>query len=103
MGFSGIGIWEIVLIFVVIVIVLGPHRLPEIARTLGRAFRVIKKAGSDLSLNITKELDDSKNQPSSPAGKNTATGQTPPVKDKSASPEQDSPTTKPEGRQQKNE
>ncbi len=84
MGFSGIGIWEIVLIFVVIVIVLGPHRLPEIARTMGRWFRTIKKAGSDLSLNITRELDDSKNQPSSTA-KTTDSKQIPPVKEKPAS------------------
>jgi Tat protein translocase TatB subunit len=60
MGFSGIGIWEIVLIIVVILIVLGPHRLPEIAKSLGRAFRAIKKASSDLSLNITKEIEETK-------------------------------------------
>ncbi|HEY97724.1 MAG TPA: twin-arginine translocase TatA/TatE family subunit [Dehalococcoidia bacterium] len=60
MGFSGIGIWEIVLIIVVILLVLGPHRLPEIGRTLGRAFRAIKKASSDLSLNITKEIEENK-------------------------------------------
>jgi len=94
MGFSGIGIWEIVLIFVVIVIVLGPHRLPEIARTMGRWFRTIKKAGSDLSLNITRELDDPKNQPSSTA-KTTDSKQIPPVKEK--------PASSGEGHQQKNE
>ena len=65
MGFSGIGIWEIVLIFVVIVIILGPHRLPEIAKTIGRAFRFIKNASSDLSSNITKELGETKTQQSS--------------------------------------
>jgi len=68
MGFSGIGFWEIVLIIVVILIVLGPHRLPEIARTLGRAFRAIKKASSDLSLSITKEIEETKSvKPSTPA------------------------------------
>jgi Tat protein translocase TatB subunit len=65
MGFSGIGIWEIVIIFVVILIILGPHRLPEIARSLGRAFRAIKKASADLSTNITKELEETKTQQSS--------------------------------------
>ena len=94
MGFSGIGIWEIVLILVVIIIVLGPHRLPEIARTLGKWFHNIRQAGSELSSNITKELDESKNQPSS-AGKNTTSKKSPPIKDKPASPE--------EGQQQKNE
>ena len=68
MGFSGIGVWEIVLIIVVILLVMGPHRLPEIARTLGKAFRTIKKASSDLSLNITKEIEETKSaNPSTPA------------------------------------
>ena len=61
----GIGIFEIILIVVVILLVLGPHRVPEIARSLGRAFRFIKKASSDLSLNITKELEETKTQQSS--------------------------------------
>jgi Tat protein translocase TatB subunit len=94
MGFSGIGIWEIVLIFVVIIIVLGPHRLPEIARTLGKWFRAIRKAGSDLSYNINKELEESKNQPEA-TGKISDTKQIPPVKDK--------PASSGEGQQQKNE
>ena len=107
MGFSGIGIWEIVLIFVVIVIILGPHRLPEIARTMGKWFRTIKRAGSDISTSISRELEETKSQPPSqadkdtaakptaPADKNTAAKSTPPVKDKPASPG--------EGRQPKNE
>lgn len=66
MGFSGIGIWEIVLILVIIVVVLGPQRLPEIARSLGRAFRAIKKASSDISLNISKELEESQTTKPSP-------------------------------------
>ena len=85
MGFSGIGIWEIVLIFVVIIIVLGPHRLPEIARTLGKWFRVIRKAGADFTYNINKELEESKKQ-STATEKTTDNKQIPPVKDKPASP-----------------
>jgi Tat protein translocase TatB subunit len=85
MGFSGIGIWEIVLIFVVIIIVLGPHRLPEIARTLGKWFRVIRKAGSDFTYSINKELEESKNEPAA-TKKTSDTKQTPPVEDKPASP-----------------
>ena len=92
MGFSGIGFWEIVLIFVVIIIVIGPHRLPEIARTLGKWFRTIRQAGSEISTNITRELEESKNQPS-PTDKKTATKSTPP--------EKDPPTSPGEGRQPK--
>lgn len=68
MGFSGIGIWEIAVILVVILLILGPHRLPEIGRTLGKAFRAIKKASADLSTSITREIEETKSQqPSSPA------------------------------------
>ena len=103
MGFSGIGIWEIVIIFVVIIIILGPHRLPEIARTLGRAFRAIKKASSDLSLNITREIEETKSHSPSPPGKTIATKPTPAPLNKPNSPDQDDPTTKAEGHQPKNE
>ena len=85
MGFSGIGIWEIVLIFVVIIIVLGPHRLPEIARTLGKWFRVIRKAGADFTYNINKELEESQKHPEA-KDKASDSKETPPVKDKPASP-----------------
>lgn len=94
MGFSGIGIWEIVLILVVIIIVLGPHRLPEIGRTLGKWFRAIRQAGSDFTQNINKELEESKKQ-SATTDKTTNTKQIPPVKDKTAS--------SGEGQQQTNE
>jgi sec-independent protein translocase protein TatA len=95
MGFSGIGIWEIVLIIVVILLVVGPHRLPEIARTLGKAFRTIKKASSDLSLSITKEIEETKAvKPSTPATPSppaapTTTADKPSPASKPSSPDQD--------------
>jgi Tat protein translocase TatB subunit len=64
MGFSGIGIWEILLILIVALIVLGPGKLPEIARTLGKTLRAIKKASADLTTAVSRELDTSKNEPS---------------------------------------
>ena len=91
MGFSGIGIWEIVLIFVVIIIVIGPHRLPEIARTLGKWLRTIRQAGSEISTNITRELEESKNEPST-TDKNIT---------KSTPAEKAPPASTGEGRQQK--
>ncbi len=38
----GIGFSELILIFVVALLVLGPKRLPEVAKTLGRFYREIK-------------------------------------------------------------
>ena len=103
MGFSGIGIWEIVLILVVIIIILGPHRLPEMARTLGKAFRAIKKAGSEISVNISKELEETKTQDSSPKTSLATTIKKPSPTDKPGPPKPDDQTAKPEGHQQKNE
>jgi Tat protein translocase TatB subunit len=102
MGFSGIGFWEIVLVFVVIVIVLGPHRLPEIARTLGKWLRAIRKAGADFSSGITRELEESKRQPPPPS-QAIATKETLKAPDQPESPEKDGRATQPEGHQRKNE
>jgi len=57
MGFLDIGLGEILLILVVAVIIFGPGRIPEIARTMGRIVRNLKKATSDLTTTITKEID----------------------------------------------
>ncbi len=40
---------ELVVILVVALIVLGPRRLPEVARALGRALAEFRRATSDLS------------------------------------------------------
>jgi len=100
MGFSGIGIWEIVLIIVVILLVLGPHRIPEIGRTLGRAFRAIKKASSDLSLNITKEIEETKAVKPAPHATPSPPA-TPAATAKKSSPASESNTTDQDDRPQK--
>ena len=102
MGFS-IGPWEILLILVVIVIVLGPHRLPEIAKTIGNTFRAIRKAGADFSSGINRELEDSKKQPPTPPEPTVTVKETPPVSQQPESPEKNGRATQPEGQQQENE
>jgi TatA/E family protein of Tat protein translocase len=44
----GIGMPELILIAVVALIVLGPKKLPDLAKSLGRAVREFKKATSEL-------------------------------------------------------
>jgi len=72
MDFFGIGFGEVLLILILALIIWGPRRLPEIARTLGRTVRALRKATYDLTSQVTKELDiqetDSKekNRPSQP-------------------------------------
>ncbi|HET6478307.1 MAG TPA: TatA/E family twin arginine-targeting protein translocase [Dehalococcoidales bacterium] len=57
MDFFGIGLGEVLLILIVALIIWGPKRLPEIARTLGKTVRTLKKATSDLTSQVTRELD----------------------------------------------
>jgi sec-independent protein translocase protein TatA len=42
----GIGIWEILILLLVILLVFGPKRLPEMGRSLGRGFREFKDSVS---------------------------------------------------------
>ncbi|MFC1915152.1 Sec-independent protein translocase protein TatB [Chloroflexota bacterium] len=57
MDFFGIGAGEVILILIVALVVWGPKRLPEIARTLGRMTRGLRKATYDLTSQVTKEID----------------------------------------------
>lgn len=51
------GPMEIILILVVALIIWGPGRIPEIARTVGKTMRTIRKTTTDLTSLVTKELD----------------------------------------------
>jgi len=57
MEFFGIGTGELLLILVLALIIWGPGKLPEIARTLGKMVRALRKATFDLTTEVTKELD----------------------------------------------
>jgi sec-independent protein translocase protein TatB len=56
-GFLGIGFWEILLVFVIVMALLGPRRLPEIAGKLGTLMRRLKGAFSDLTTAVTNEVE----------------------------------------------
>lgn len=58
----GIGMPEFLLIMAIALIVIGPKKLPDLARALGRALGEFKKATSELkdSLEIDKPLSDIK-------------------------------------------
>ncbi len=42
MGFGGLGMWEMMLIFLVVLLVFGAKRLPEIGSSLGKGIREFK-------------------------------------------------------------
>jgi sec-independent protein translocase protein TatB len=58
----GIGMPEMLLILAIALIVIGPKKLPDLAKSLGRALGEFKKATSELkdSLQIDSELKDVK-------------------------------------------
>jgi TatA/E family protein of Tat protein translocase len=53
----GMGMPEIILILAVALIVLGPKKLPEIAKSLGRGIAEFKKATQDFKENIDVDND----------------------------------------------
>ena len=58
----GIGMQEILIILVVALIVIGPKKLPELARTLGKGFAEFKKAADDLQETVRLDLERDKHE-----------------------------------------
>jgi len=58
MGNFGIGFLEILVILIIALVVVGPSRLPEAARTIGKSIRWLRKASTDLTTEISKELNE---------------------------------------------
>src|SRR5262249_46020103 len=53
----GIGLPELVVILAVALIVLGPQRLPEVARMLGRAYAQLRRAREEFQQAIRQDLE----------------------------------------------
>jgi sec-independent protein translocase protein TatA len=51
----GIGMPEMIIILAIALIVIGPHKLPELAKSLGRGLAEFKKATNDFQRNIEEE------------------------------------------------
>jgi sec-independent protein translocase protein TatA len=98
MGFLGIGTWEILLILILAFIILGPSKLTEFARILGKTVRAIRKASTDLTTAVTRELEATQNEPppSQPEEESRAeTGEAPSAINKPNIPGQDDHPNKP--------
>ena len=59
----GIGMPELIVIFVVALVVLGPDKLPEIARSLGKGLSALKKATEEIKGDIMEAADEPKPTP----------------------------------------
>ncbi len=58
-----IGLSELLIVLAVALIVLGPKKLPEIARSLGRSLAEVRRASDDLRRSILLEDNHNENTP----------------------------------------
>lgn len=63
----GIGMPELIIILVIALLVIGPHKLPELAKSLGKGLAEFKKASEDFQRNIQEEARKSEEKPPPPA------------------------------------
>jgi len=63
----GLGPWELLLIFLAILLLFGAKRLPEIAQGMGKGIREFKKAMKDTTDEIKGSVEDNKKPPSNSA------------------------------------
>ena len=80
----GLGGWEVVLIFAVILLLFGSKKLPELARGLGKGIKEFKNATREVSDEITSAMDENPPPPkkipaSTVPADSTPTAQTPPA------------------------
>ncbi|MDY6783207.1 MAG: TatA/E family twin arginine-targeting protein translocase [Cyanobacteriota bacterium] len=81
MNIFGIGLPEMMLIFVIALLIFGPKKLPEIGRSLGKALRSFQEASNEFqselkreaqqleeSVKMTAQLDSSANSETSETG-----------------------------------
>ncbi|MBI2853066.1 MAG: twin-arginine translocase subunit TatB [Chloroflexi bacterium] len=57
MDFFGLGFGEILLIMIIALLVFGPARIPEIARTLGRTLRNLRQMTTSFTTAVSRELE----------------------------------------------
>jgi TatA/E family protein of Tat protein translocase len=65
---SGIGGPELLVIFFVVLLVFGPKRIPEVARTLGRAVHHLRRLTTELQrdLNLASAMEEERPSPKTP-------------------------------------
>jgi len=61
------GIWEILIILVIVLLVFGPRRLPEMAKGLGQSVRAFRKELRDMKSDL--DFDDKPETPQATASR----------------------------------
>ena len=63
-----IGWQELIIVLVIVLVVLGPKKLPEVGRSLGRGIKEFKQSTSEMQEQISTE----ETKPAEPAGTEAA-------------------------------
>jgi TatA/E family protein of Tat protein translocase len=93
----GIGMPELLVIFVIALLVFGPKELPKIGRTIGKAMAEFRRASDELRDGIQREIDlaEREGQPPPPPAEGPEV--TPAPETPSPAPEDQAIEAKPEG------
>ena len=68
----GIGMPELIIILVIALLVIGPHKLPELAKSLGKGLAEFKKASEDFQRNVQEASIKTEEKPASTVEKAAA-------------------------------
>lgn len=64
----GLGAWELAMVMVVALVVLGPDKIPEVARKLARFLGQARRMADDVRRNVDEAIQDAEPKNSPPAG-----------------------------------
>lgn len=57
----GIGVPELILILIIALVIFGPSKIPELGKALGKGIKEFKKASSEITDEVKKELESKEN------------------------------------------
>jgi len=85
----GMGMQELIVIFVIALLVFGPKKLPEIGRSLGRGLAEFKRASEELKEGLAAELaaEEERARPAAREEPQGTTPETPPAAGQEEKPE----------------
>ena len=58
LGFLSVGGWQIILVLIVVLILFGGKKMPELARGLGQSIKEFKKATREATDEMNKAIDE---------------------------------------------
>ena len=56
------GGWEIAIILLIVLIIFGPTKLPQMGQAMGKAIKEFKKAGKELRSDVSLDDEDEKDK-----------------------------------------